>query len=170
MKTPYPPSTQTSSFEPSAEQLARDAELRRFNRLYLYLPIGIAAAIVTLIPLLMLIVIFLPESDDATTFISALSALVIIVFSVPLILLGAVILGGIALYLFDRRQRRKEFPQTGPLAYRSRLQVLMWRLDFFLDRVKAGTEKNAPKVAEPVMKANAFLAYLQSWWDSLVKK
>lgn len=161
---------EVSPFEPTAEQLTRDKALRRFNRLYIYLPIGIFSAIIIVIITLILIGIFHPRIVGTEEFISALADIILILWLVPLVIVLALVPIGYAAYLSNRRKKRKQSPQTGPLAYRSRVQILLWRLQVMLDRIHDKTEETAPALAEPIINFNSFLTYWESWLNILTKQ
>ncbi len=165
---PHPPSN-NSEFEPSAEQLERDAELRQFNRLYLYLPLGAALFIAVVLMVILLIGVFAVGSLQNLIFVSALADIIVILGILPLLLIFAIVPIGYFGYKINQRQKRKLNPETGPLAYRSRVQIFMWRLDQFAQKLQNKTNETAPKLAKPIMKANESIAYLEAWPKSLKK-
>ena len=77
-------------------------------------------------------------TPQAASFIAGLSALTVILISIPLIALMTILpIAWLALTL-NRRQRRKQYPEIGPMAYRSRVQILLWRLDGLLVEAHRG--------------------------------
>ncbi|MCA9950759.1 MAG: hypothetical protein KDE48_14010 [Anaerolineales bacterium] len=165
---PHPPSN-NSGFEPSPSQLERDAELRRFNRLYIFLPLGAALFIAVILMAILIIGVFAVGSAQNLIFVSALADIIIILGILPLLLIVAILPIGYFGYKINQRQKRKLNPQTGPLAYRSRIQIFMWRLDQFAQKLQNKTNETAPRVAKPIMKANETIAYLEAWPKSLKK-
>jgi hypothetical protein len=157
------------SFEPAAYQLERDQELRRRNRLYIYLPIGFACFLSIVTIVLILIGLFAPGIIGTEAFIAALADIIIILWIVPAIALLSILPIGYFAHIVNRRNKRKLHPQTGPLAYRSRIQVLLWRVQYFLERANDKTTEYAPKVAEPVTRFNGLLAFLEAWLNILAR-
>lgn len=151
------------TYKPTANQLARDQELRRRTRLYIYLPLGIACFLATMIIVLIFIGLIAPGITGTVAFIAALADIIIILWIVPMIAVMSILPIGYLAYLVNRRNKRKLNPQTGPLAYRSRIQVLLWRVQYLIEKTESKTNEIAPKVAEPVTRFNGLLAYLESW-------
>lgn len=167
--TVYPPPPPQPQFEPNAEQLERDRALRRFNRLFVFLPLGVGALIAITLVVLLLIGVLVPGLSGAAEFASAMADLVIILFSLPLMLLCAILPVGYLAYVANKRQKRSLQPQTGPLADHGRIQILLWRLQQLMERTEAKTVQTAPKIAGPVIRANAFFAYLGRWKDIVIR-
>ncbi len=165
----YPPPNQEPTFEPTAAQLERDRVLRRRHLLYIYLPLGIVSFIAILLIVLILIGIFAPGIVGTEVFISALADIIIILWIFPAMIMVSILPITYAAYFMNRRQKRKLDPQTGPLAYRSKMQVFSWRVQQFLDQVEGKTSDTAPKVAEPVIGFNALIAYLGAWTNILTR-
>ena len=164
----YQPPYSEPTFEPTAAQLERDRLLRRRNRLYIYLPLSIISFISIVLIVLILIGIFAPGTGTEE-FISALADIIVILWIIPMILLVSAFPIAYVAYFVNRRQKRKLNPQTGPLAYRSRIQILLWRLQIFMDGAQVKTGEVAPKVAKPVISFNAILAYLVAWLNILTR-
>ncbi len=165
----YPPPYQEPTFKPTEAQLERDRILRRRNRLYIYLPLGIVSFIALLLLVLILIGIFAPGADGTEEFISAVADIIVILWIIPAMILVSILPITYVAYLLNRRQKRKLDPQTGPLAYRSRLQIFAWRLQVFMDQAEGKTSQVAPKVAEPVTTFNALIAYFGAWINILTR-
>jgi hypothetical protein len=165
----HPPPYHEPTFEPSAAQLERDRILRRRTRLYIYLPLGIVSFIAIVLIVLILIGLFAPGIVGTEVFISALADIIVILWIGPMILLVSILPIGYIAYFVNRRQKRKLNPQTGPLAYRSRIQVLLWRIQYFVDRSQVKTVEIAPKVAKPVIDFNVLLADLGAWLNILIR-
>lgn len=166
MTQPRPDTTNyLQPFEPSQEQLARNAALHRFNRLYLYLPLGLTVATAVAIIILFLIGVLAPGLTGAAEFASALADITIILFSLPLMLLcalGPVMLGGMLMFSRNRRQQGiPRFDNGG------RIQVLLWKLDNLIQQSQTKTVEVAPKITQPVIKANATLAYISAFFKKI---
>jgi hypothetical protein len=165
----YPPPYQEPTFEPTAEQLERDRLLRRRNRLYIYLPVGIFSFMVGVIIVIMLIGVLAPGGQTMEEFISAVADIIVILWIIPMMIIISILPVSYVAYLINRRQKRKLNPQTGPLAYRSRIQVLLWRIQVFIGQARTKTDEVAPKVAKPVTTANAYIAYFGAWLNILTR-
>ncbi len=157
------------TYQPTPDQLIRDKELRRRNRLYIYLPLGIASFLALLIITILLIGIFTPGIMGTEAFIAAVADIIVILWIIPLIAILSILPIAYLAYLVNRRNNRKMHPQTGPLAYRSRIQILLWRVQYLIERTERKTAEVAPKVAEPVARFNGFLAYIEQWWQLTIR-
>ncbi len=165
----YKPTPIEPTFEPSATQLERDKELRRRNRLYIYLPLGFVTVLSIIIIVLLLIGIFAPGITGTEEFIAAVADIIIILWIIPAIVLLSLLPIGYVSYMVNRRNKRKLNPQTGPLAYRSRIQVLLWRVQYFVERGQSATNEYAPKIAQPVTRFNGLLAYIEAWFNAIFR-
>jgi hypothetical protein len=161
------PSTRGSTYEPTGEQLARDRALKRFNRLYLYVPLGIAALIALGLVIALLVGVLLPGITGTAAFASALADIVLIMTLLPMLLLCAIVPGAYIALVYNQRQKRQQAPQAGPMAYRSRVQTLFWRLDKLIDTAVAKTTATAPQIAQPIVKLNSGLAFLSAFFNQL---
>lgn len=157
------------TYQPTPSQLLRDKELRRRNRLYIYLPFGITIFIATLIVILILIGIFAPGIMGTEAFIAAVADIIVILWILPMIAMLSILPIGFLAYLVNRRNKRKLHPETGPLAYRSKIQILLWRVQYFIEKTERKTTEVAPKIAQPVTQFNGFLAYLEQWWQLIAR-
>lgn len=150
-------------FEPTAEQLARELAIRRFRRLYVYLPIGIAVALAAIILIIVLIGLFAPGLVGANQFISALADIIVILWIIPMLVITAVPTIGYIAYVINRRQRRQRAAAQGVNVDRSRVQLLLWRVQQLMDRVHAKGDEWAPIIAAPVIAFNTLLAEAEAW-------
>jgi len=165
----YPQQYHEPKFEPTEAQLDRDRLLRRRTRLYIYLPLGIVSFIALVLMALILIGLYVVGISGFAKFISAVADIIIILWTIPAIILVSLLPITYVAYYANRRQKRKLDPQTGPLAYRSRTQVLLWRIQVFMGQTQAKTDEIAPKVAKPVTEFNAFIAYLGAWLNIVTR-
>ncbi|MFO7664130.1 MAG: hypothetical protein R6X18_16255 [Chloroflexota bacterium] len=150
-----------TSYQPTAEQLARDEAQRRHLRRNVYLP-AIIAAIIGLALLVLVIGLAFGVNTPATrSFIAGLSALVVILMSIPLIILMTVLPLAWLAYRLNRRQQRKLYPEFGPMAYRSRLQVLLWRLESLLDQTYVSAERGSEVLKRPLIKAHSSADFIK---------
>ena len=157
------------SYKPTASQLERDKELQRRNRLYIYLPISFACLLAIGTIVLILIGLFAPGIVGTEVFIAAVADIIVILWIIPVIALLSILPIGYLAYIVNRRNKRNLNPQTGPLAYRSRIQVLLWRVQYFIEKTESKTTEVAPKVAKPITKFNGILAYLEAWLNILTR-
>lgn len=169
--TTPPPNSDYSYYSPppapTPEQLERDRQLKRFNRLYVYLPLGAGIFITLTIIILLLIGMFVPGLTGAEAFMSAMADLIIILWSLPMLILCAIVPLGYLAYVLNRRQKRKLQPQTGPLANRSRVQILLWRIQSFLDSADKQTEGVSDRIAAPIIRLNSYLSSTEAWLNNL---
>jgi hypothetical protein len=164
-----PPPYAEPPFEPTAKQLQRDRQLQRRNRLYIYLPLSIVSLIAIVLIVLILIGIFAPGIQGTAEFISAVADIIVILWIMPAMIFVSILPITYIAYLFNRRQKRKLDPQTGPLAYRSRIQILLWRIQVFIDQVEATSDQWAPKIAEPFINFNARIAGAETRFENLIR-
>lgn len=156
--TPSEPST---TYQPTPEQEERAAALRRFNRLFVYAPLGLVALIVLTLVVLMFWTRFAPDVDGRETaeFLSGLVDIIVIFTLAPMLLLCAV---GPALagFLIYRANQRRQLP---PPQRRSRLQTLLWRLERGLVKVQTKLRDEwLRQGAEPVIRGHAIMAYVKA--------
>lgn len=151
----------TVPFQPSQAQKERRAALHRFNRLYVYLPLGLITAVALLVIILFLVGIFAPGLTGAAEFASGLADITIILFSIPMMLLcavGPLSLAGIYSVSRNRRKQGKPRMDDG-----GRMQQLFWQIDNLVQRAQTKTGEISPQIARPIIQANAFVAYLHAF-------
>lgn len=166
---PVAPHSRTT-YRPTTEQLARDEARRRYLRRNVYTPVIIAAIIAVGAFVLLFVLAFALKSPQAASFIAGLSALVVILIALPLIVLMAVMPIAWLAFKLNRRQQRKNNPETGPMAYRSRIQILLWQLDGLLDSVRDGATRIGERVRRPLIALYARAAYWRGWLNGLWEK
>lgn len=166
------------SYRPTAEQLARDEARRQSLRRSVYFPITITVIIlVALLVLIILMAFGVPllgiSTAEAVSFIAGLSALIVILFAIPAIFLMAILPIAWLAITINRRQQRKNYPQTGPMAYRSRVQTLLWQLESFLDGARRGVEVASDRVRKPLVNLHARAEYLREFlrglWENFTR-
>lgn len=167
MTTSIQPPSETVQ-TPSAEQLNRAAQRRRFNLLFVYLPIIIAAIGVITLVVLMIIGVLNPPTEETQIFVSGLADLIIILVTLPLAFVCGAIPLGIVGYLVYRRRQKPTEPQANTTEVKyGRLQKLFWKVEDLI--VKSGNKSDEllPKVAQPVIRGNAFFAYIETLLNHL---
>ena len=161
-----------STYRPTAEQLARDELRLAFWRRNVRLPLIIAVLLVAALFITLVVLAFAGpwlgfDQVAARSFISGLSGLTIILIALPLTGLMALLPLTYAAWWFNRRQKRRDMPETGPMAYRSRLQTLLWHLDGLLDKARRGTRQGGARVTRPLIGLHARADYWRAFARAL---
>ncbi len=167
MTTSVPPTQEPTVYQPSADQLARDAALRRFNRLYVALPLTLAIIAALIILGLFVYLIFAPDSEASIQFISNLADIIIILAIIPMMMMVAIVPLAYLAFVVNHRQNRPREAITGPMANRSRVQGTLWRIDNALGNVKNKTNETAPKISRPFAELNARFEEVDAWQKQL---
>lgn len=151
--------TVTEAYQPTPEQLERAAALRRFNRLYLYLPLAVFSLAGLVLIGLLLWGVFSPNIVGTREFASGLADLVVILTTLPLLLLCALVpAGAVGLAVYRRQQPKREH---------GRFQTLIWRLDALVTKAKDTAATTLPKAAAPLIKGHAWVAYVRTWYETV---
>lgn len=165
----YPPFTEPwpaqprTTYLPTAAQLARDERLKRHNRRTIYVPVIIAAVVAVALFILLLVLAFgLRETGQAREFIAGMSAIMVIMMAVPTIVIMAVLPIAYAAFLINRRNQRKLYPESGPNAYRSRIQIFLWQADSFLAQASRQLERGSDAIAKPFIRYGGYGAYART--------
>ena len=158
--TPAYYATARSAYRPTAEQLARDELRLAYWRRNVRLPIVIATVLVVLLFVGLFVLAFAGpwlgfDTAAARSLIAGLSGLTIIFIALPLTALMALLPLTYAAWWFNRRHNRKLYPESGPMAYRSRVQTLLWQLDSLLDKAQRGTQQGGERVTRPLIGLHA---------------
>lgn len=149
---------------PTAEQRARVAARRRFNRLYVHLPMALLGLLwlALILGMLWLSVVgswFHVDTNQAyyRGLISGVADAFTIIMLAPFLLLCALPIVATVALLIWRRQRRKAQP-AGP----DKLP-LFWRVENIVDGIRSRVATTTPKVARPVISAHAAAAYARTF-------
>ena len=157
-------------FEPSPEQLARVAGLKKFNFWSTYLPLGLSGALVVGLVFFMLYLAIFPPYEDTRPFLSGLADSVLILTLLPLVLicglLQAALIGGIV----ASRQNRKAKIETERVLQYGRLRVLLWRLEKLLGQVIQQLNPILDNIARAVMRLNEVITLYTTRLMKLIKK
>ena len=172
---PYPDGTpphwgeemRSNTFVPTAVQLERAEALTRFNRWTIYVPLGVLATAVVGFLIYLLILAVWPPYEDTRLFLSGVADIILILFMLPVVLLFGLLLAGIFGGAFYWRQSKKETGEPSLQNKYGRLRLLLWKLDKKLSTVYRKVDQLMPKIAQPVMRLNATLAYISSWLGQL---
>lgn len=162
-----PPST----FTPTAVQLERANRLKRFNRWVIYLPLGLLATAVFGLFITLLIFAIWPPYEDTRLFLSGMADIFLIIFILPLILIfGLLLVGIIGGAIYWRRSRNEDGEPSLQQKY-GRLRLLLWKIDQqYLSKASQQIDKLMPALAQPIIRFNAFIAYITAWLAQLTKQ
>lgn len=164
-----PLSPVTTGFEPTAEQLARAGALRRFNRLYVYVPVGLVTAVVLLTSLYLLYLALFPPTEDTYLFLSGLADFVLIMMLLPVVLIFGLVMtaviGGYIYYNFFMDESERPIPPAPPYG---RVRTLLWRIDSLLLLIVLPKLRHySHRITQPIIRFNGWFAYIQSWLNTL---
>ncbi len=150
METPElsPPSEE---YQPTSKQLRRGAAMRRFNRLFVYLPIAIVAGLVVLTILILSIYVLRSDPEDYVIGLSAIADSVIIIILIGLMLpIGLFIALVGAAFFGGRKSGMAPLRQT---------QRLFWRLDVLGARIQRRVFSTVPRLADPFITVHGRFAF-----------
>ena len=157
METPdLSPSTKV--FQPTSEQLRRNEELRRFNRVYIYFPIAIVTILAFSIVLSLILYVILADSTEYLDTVSAIADVILVITIIAIMLMIVLFLAIAGAVYFQARKA-----DIAPLRA---IQVLFWRLDLFTVRIQRGVNDFVPKLANPFIRVRARFAF----WRVLLNK
>ena len=160
-----PTTTETdATFQPSPAQTARATALRRFNWLYVYTPLLITCLLILILVGFMAWGAFGPQQERTRSFLSGVADVIIIATVLPPTLLClAPPIGLLALVTYRRRQ------QDGPSERTDygRLQIYLWRLGHFIDKILTAVQQALPKIAAPVINAHARASYVRAFYQQI---
>ncbi len=148
------------AYLPTPEQLERKAGLRRFNKLYVYLPMGIFAAIAIITTVALFWGAFAGDPAQRRIFISAVADIVVILATIPLILTFTVLVGAAAAAYFYARSLPKQ--KNG------RVHVFLWQLNNGINKVGNKTDDIAPKLIKPITASHGVQSYLSAFVRTIV--
>lgn len=155
---------------PTPAQLARLQARRRYNRVYVYLPLGLVAFLWLLLVagLLWLTVAgkwFYVDTNQEyyRSLVSGVADAFTVLMLLPLLLLCALpSLGAVGFIAWRRRSRKAKQDSYGTLP-------LFWRVDNLVTRVETAVTSFLPRMARPVISAYAALAYVRTLLRELKK-
>jgi hypothetical protein len=165
----WPPEPATV-FVPTAVQLERVNSLKRFNRWAIYVPVGLLATAVIGLLVYLLIIAIWPPYEDTQLFLSGIADIILILFMLPVVLIFGLLLVGLFGGGIYWRQSRQENDDASLQKRYGRLRLLLWKLDQKLSGVYRQADKIMPQLANPVIRFNAHLAYINSWLARLAKQ
>jgi hypothetical protein len=169
-QSPNWPQEPRDTFVPTAVQLERANALKRFNRLVLYLPLGLLATAVLGLLIYLLILAIWPPYEDTRFFLSGIADIILILFMLPVVaFFGLLLAGSLGGVIYWRQSRKDNGTPTLQQKY-GRLRLLLWKLDQKLSIVYRKLDQITAKVARPVIRFNTLTAYLTAWLDQLAKQ
>ncbi|MDX1614295.1 MAG: hypothetical protein R3300_08300 [Candidatus Promineifilaceae bacterium] len=134
------------------EHLERAQALRRFNRLTVYLPLGLVTMAMVAVVVWLIIISLAGTSERAAATMSGAADIVVTLTGVVLMLLCAVFPLLFFGLTFQLRRRGSQ-----PLF---RLQRLFWRANGLIARLSAIVNRTAPKVADALIRVHARFTYI----------
>lgn len=163
-----PPIHRRTTYTPTPEQLARDEKHMRYMRRNVYAPAIVAAIIALALFILIILLAFFIKSQggQALAFIAGMSALIVILFTIPAISFLAVISIAYFGYQYYRWEQRRQFPEVGPTAYRSRIQLVLWQIESYLDTGRTAIDRGSRAATGPLIRLHSRAAYIQQWGRS----
>lgn len=147
-------------YQPTPVQLEREAALRRFNRLFVYLPIGIAVIIALLVIGLLFWVTLIQPGEDSRETVSGIASSVVILASIPMTIICAI---PSVLFIVVFFQGRKK-----GMAPIKRIQTIFWRIDSLVLRLQSAVNEYTPKVANVIVKPHAAVAYVRNLFNQFI--
>lgn len=162
--TPAPP-------PPTAEQLARAAALKRFNRLTIYLPVGLIVFVwLVLVLALLWLTVFGQWANISPTqlayyrnLVRGIADISLIVFFTLLLIVGMIPIILTAALVKRQRERRALRPAgVRPLP-------LMWRLENLILSIQQAIAGVLPMIARPVTNLHAAAAYVRALFIEIKK-
>jgi hypothetical protein len=146
--------TTLQEFEPTASQLDRAAELRRFNLLYIYLPIAAGSAIIVIAIVGLLYLTLASPSLETRSTISAVADAFLTLVTIPAMVLCAIVPTLWLVAAIQLRQRDAS-PVRGT-------QVLFWRVSQTIVLISDDISRIAMRIARPFIQVIALAAYLNT--------
>lgn len=145
---------------PTQAQKERAAALQRFNRLFVYLPVIIAAVIAVVVVGLLFWVTLIQPGESSRETVSGIASAVVILVSLPMTVLCAIpSLLFIGIYVQGRKKG---------MAPQKRLQTIFWQIDSFVSKIQTAVLEITPKIARVLIKAHAAVAYARNLLNQLI--
>jgi hypothetical protein len=162
------------AYEPDEEQIARAAARRRFNWLYIYMPVLMLTAVILILTGFMIWRVFAPTDAVNAALLSGLADVILILALLPTILIwGAIVALPIGFYIYRYQQQREEPAEDQVYIHKyGRFRVLLWRVDHKLgEGQQLLNERILPALARPIIRLHALVtavkAWLQQWYEAL---
>lgn len=153
---------QADPFVPTAVQLQRAKALKRFNQLAIYLPLGLLTAAILGFLIYLLILAIWPPYEDTRLLLSGVADIILILFLLPVLLIFGLLLAGVFGGAIYWRQSRKQAGEPSLQNKYGRFRLLLWKLDQKLSTLYRQIDLVLPKLAEPVIKFNTTMTYINT--------
>jgi hypothetical protein len=158
----------TPPFSPTAVQLQRADDLKRFNRFAVYLPLVIIIVGLLGLMIYLLVIAIWPPYEDTRLFLSGIADIILILFMLPVAAISGLLLAGVFGGAIYWRQSRQEGDQASAQQRRyGRLRLLLWKADQKLSGLYRRLDTLMPKLTTPVISFNVFIAYINAWLTQL---
>jgi len=135
-----------------------------------YLPLGIVTALLAVVVFYLLILALFPPTEETLLFLSGLADFVLIMWLLPVVIVfGLALVGGIGGYVyynFIMDEAERPLPPAPPYG---RIRTLLWRVDDIFIRLQPKLLQVENSLARPVIRFNAWLAYVVAWFNSIKK-
>ena len=141
-------------FEPSNRQLERAAKIRRFNRIYIFLPVSLASIIALTLTILLIILALGIGTDEVRETISGIADSVLILAIIPTMVLCAIVPTAYIAISIQMRQRG-----VAPIR---QTQWFFWVVQERLGFLGTRISKLMEKIREPFVRISARYAFLQT--------
>lgn len=148
-------------FEPSNRQLERAARIRRFNRIYVFLPISLASIIALALTILLIFLALGIGTVEVRETISGIADSVLILTIIPTMVLCAIVPTAFIAISIQTRQRG--------IAPIRQTQWFFWRVQDRFGFLGIRIGRLMEKFREPIMRISARYAYLQTFLIRLIK-
>lgn len=145
-------------YQPTSDQVRRLNQTRRFNRLFVYFPIGLVSAlVVVLIAGMIILVLTTPEAELVGTFSAIADSVLILSILLLMLIIGLFILIFGAVFSQGRKAGLAPIRQT---------RRVFWRLENMLVRIQGQVNSSTPRIAAPFISIQAWVAF----WRVLIHK
>ena len=161
---------ENTAVKPTPNQLGRTHALKRFNLLFVYLPIAVGVLILIGVIGFISWLTFGPQAETAVPAMSSMADLILILIMLPLTLiglLGPAALIGIIYWIIKQRQQKKERPnhaEEGIL-----IQKYAWQIETILDKLLINIQSILSKAVKPVIQLNVWLTSVEKTVQKLWK-
>ncbi len=148
-------------FEPSTRQLERAASIRRFNRIYIFLPISLASIIALALTILLIFLALGIGTVEVRETISGIADSVLILTIIPTMVLCAIVPTAFIAVSIQTRQRG--------IAPIRQTQFFFWRVQDWLGLLGTRIGNLMQKIREPIMRISARYVYIEILLIRLIK-
>lgn len=147
-------------YQPTAAQLQRAADLRRFNRWFVYLPVIAAAVIALVVVGLLFWVTLIQPGENSRETVSGIASAVVILAALPMTVLCALPSVLVIVAFVQGRQKG-----MAPL---KRIQTIFWQIDSLVLRLQSAVRSFTPRVAGVVIRAHTAAAYVRNLLNQIM--